>query len=84
MPKLRSKAVTMLNGDVRLIRRKHSRAWQVAFQIDGRCVRITTKCRQLDGSKHRARELYVKYQVRQKNSLPLISKRFVDVARLIE
>lgn len=83
MPKLSSQTVTMLDGDVRLIHRKHSRAWQVAFKIDGRWVRITTKCRQLDEAKRRARELYVEYQVRQKNGLPVISKRFVDVARLV-
>ena len=83
MPKLSSRTVTMLDGDVRLMRRKNSRAWQAAFKIDGRWVRITTGCRQLDDAKRRARELYVEYQVRQKNGLPVISKRFVDVARLV-
>lgn len=83
MPKLSSQTVTMLDGDVRLMRRRNSRAWQAAFKIDGRWVRITTGSRQLDDAKRRARELYVEYQVRQKNGLPVISKRFVDVARLV-
>lgn len=83
MPKLSSQTVTMLDGDLRLMRRRNSRAWQAAFKIDGRWVRITTGCRQLDAAKRRARELYVEYQVRQKNGLPVISKRFVDVARLV-
>jgi hypothetical protein len=75
--------VTLLDGDVRLFRRGRSRAWQVAFKIDGRWVRVSTKCRQLDDAKKQARELYVEYQVRQKNGLPVISKRFADVARLV-
>ena len=44
---------------------------------------MTTKCRQLVDAKKRAREIYVEYQVRQKNGLPVLSKRFVDVARLV-
>jgi integrase len=83
MPKLSTDTVTVLDGDVRVLRRRNSRAWQAAFKIDGRWVRVSTKCRQLDDAKRRARELYVEYQVRQKNGLPVVSKRFVDVARLV-
>lgn len=83
MPKLGSGTVTVLDGDVRLVKRKNSRAWQAAFKVDARWVRVTTKCRQLEDAKRRARELYVEYQVRHKNGLPVISKRFVDVARLV-
>lgn len=83
MPKLSPQAVTVLDGDVRLVKRKNSRAWQAAFKVDGRWVRVTTKCRQLDDAKKRAREIYVEYQVRLKNGLPVLSKRFADVARLV-
>ena len=83
MPKLSPKTVTLLDGDVRVFKRDRSRAWQAAFKIDGRWVRITTKCKQLEDAKRRARELYVEYQVRQKNGLPVVSKRFADVARAV-
>jgi integrase len=83
MPKLSPHTVTLLDGDVRLFKRGRSRAWQATFKIDGRWVRITTKCKQLDDAKKRARELYVEYQVRQKNGLPVVSKRFADVARIV-
>ncbi len=33
--------------------------------------------------KKRARELYYEYQAREKNGLPIISKRFADVARVV-
>ncbi|MFO7771528.1 MAG: site-specific integrase, partial [Roseovarius gahaiensis] len=80
MPKLSPQTVTLLDGDVRVFKRDRSRAWQATFKIDGRWVRVSTKCKQLDDAKKRARELYVEYQVRQKNGLPVISKRFADVA----
>ena len=80
MPKLSPHTVTLLDGDVRVFKRDRSRAWQATFKIDGRWVRLSTKCKQLDDAKKRARELYVEYQVRQKNGLPVISKRFADVA----
>jgi len=80
LPKLSPSTVTVLDGDVRLVKRKNSRAWQAAFKIDGRWVRVTTKCKQLDDAKKQARELYLEYKVRQKNGLPVISKRFADVA----
>jgi hypothetical protein len=72
--------VTLLDGDVRLFKRSRSRAWQATFKVDGRWVRVSTKCKQFNEAKTRARELYVEYQVRLKNGLPVISKRFADVA----
>ncbi|MBR3371927.1 MAG: site-specific integrase [Rhodobacteraceae bacterium] len=83
MPQLSPNTVTVLDGDVRLVKRKNSRAWQAAFKIDGRWVRISTKCRQLDDARSKARELYLEYKMRQKNGLPVVSKRFADVARLV-
>ena len=83
MPKLSPKTVTLLDGDVRVFKRDRSAAWQATFKIDGRWVRVSTKCKQLEDAKRRARELYVEYQVRQKNGLPVVSKRFADVARIV-
>ena len=47
MVKLSADTVTMLDGDVRLTRRRNSTAWQAAFKIQDRWIRATTKCRQL-------------------------------------
>lgn len=80
MPKLSNDTVTLLDGDVRLFRRAHSRAWQATFKIDGRWVRVTTQCKRLADAKERARELYIEYKVRQKNGLPVVTKRFAAVA----
>lgn len=51
--------------------------------MGGRWVRVTTKCKLLADAKKRARELYYEYQAREKNGLPIISKRFADVARVV-
>ena len=80
MAKLDPTTPTVLDGDVRLFKRPNSKAWQATFKIDGRWVRVTTKCRQLSEAKTKARELYLEYKVRQKNGLPVVSKRFADVA----
>ena len=59
MPQLSPNTVTVLDGEIRLVKRKNSRAWQAAFKIDSRWVRISTKCKQLDEAKNKARELHL-------------------------
>jgi integrase len=82
MVKISSETVTLLDGDVRLTRRKNSAAWQAAFKIDDRWVRVTTKARQLADAKETAKTLYMEYRFRAKHDLPIVSKRFDAVARL--
>ena len=71
-----------MDGEVRLFKRKHSRVWQVAFTLDGRQVRVSSKKRIVKDAVTAAREIYLDYRFRQKNGLPVISKRFADVAAL--
>jgi hypothetical protein len=62
MPKLSSETVTLLDGDIRVFKRARSRAWQATFKMDGRWVRVSTKCKQLAEAKEAARELYIEYK----------------------
>ena len=71
-----------MDGEVRLFKRKHSKVWQVAFTLDGRQVRVSSKKRIVKDAVTAAREIYLDYRFRQKNGLPVISKRFADVAAL--
>jgi hypothetical protein len=71
-----------MDGEVRLFKRKHSKVWQIAFTLDGRQVRVSSKKRILNDAVAAAREIYLDYRFRQKNGLPVISKRFADVAAL--
>jgi hypothetical protein len=45
LPKLNPNTPTLMDGEVRLFKRKRSSVWQVVFTMDGRQVRVSTKKR---------------------------------------
>jgi hypothetical protein len=81
MPVLSPQTVILNDGDLKLYKRARSRSWQATFNIDGHWVRISTKCRDLEEAKVAAKAQMVEYQFRQKHQLPVVSKKFGDVAR---
>ncbi|MEI6799746.1 MAG: site-specific integrase [Pseudomonadota bacterium] len=83
MAKLSPTTETVLDGDVRLTRRGGSSAWQAAFKIGDRWVRVTTRCRQLTEAKAAAKDLYLEYKFKDKHDLPIVTKRFDAVAALV-
>lgn len=83
MVKLSPNTVTILDGDVKLTRRGGSSAWQAAFKIADRWVRVTTKCRQIAEAKAAAKDLYMEYKFKAKHDLPIVTKRFDAVAQLV-
>jgi integrase len=82
MRQLRDDTHLLLDGAVRVYRRVRSRRWQAAFTIDGHTVRISTGKRDLDEAKEYAGDAYLEYKFRHKNDLPIVTKKFSDVARL--
>jgi integrase len=74
--------VLILDGEVRVYRRERSKRWQAAFSIDGKPIRISTGKKDLNEAKEIARDTYLEYKFRHKNDLPVITKKFSDVARL--
>jgi integrase len=82
MRQLRNDTHLILDGEVRLYRRERSKRWQTAFSIDGHVVRVSTGKRNLEEAKEYARETFLEYKFRHKNNLPVVSKKFSDVARL--
>ena len=82
MRQLRNDTHLILDGEVRLYRRERSKRWQTAFSIDGHVVRVSTGKRNLEEAKEYARETFLEYKFRHKNDLPVVSKKFSDVARL--
>ena len=82
MPVLREDSVLIMDGAVRLFRRESSRKWQAAFKIDSQYIRISTSKSDLDEAKQAASDSYSEYKFRQKNGVPVVSKRFSDVAKL--
>ena len=82
MRQLRDDTHLILDGEVRVYRRERSRRWQAAFNIDGHTIRISTGKRDLAEAKEYARDTYLEYKFRHKNDLPIVTKKFSDVARL--
>lgn len=82
MRQLREDTHLILDGEVRVYRRERSKRWQTAFSIDGHVVRVSTGKRNLEEAKEYARDTYLEYKFRHKNNLPVVSKKFSDVARL--
>jgi len=82
MRQLRDDTHLLLDGAVRVYRRVRSRRWQAAFTIDGHTVRISTGKRDLEEAKEYAGDAYLEYKFRHKNDLPIVTKKFSDVARL--
>jgi len=82
MRHLRDDTVLILDGEVRVYRRERSKRWQAAFSIDGNPIRISTGKRNLNEAKEVVRDIYLEYKFRHKNDLPIVTKKFSDVARL--
>ena len=71
-----------MDGAVKLYRRDRSCKWQAAFQMDGQYIRVSTGKSDLDEAKKAASDSYLEYKFRQKNGVPVVFKRFSDVAKL--
>ena len=82
MRQLRDDTHLILDGEVRVYRRERSKRWQAAFVIDGHTIRINTGKRDLAEAKEYARDTFLEYKFRHKNDLPVVAKKFSDVARL--
>jgi hypothetical protein len=82
MAKLNDDTHVLLDGAAKVYKRGNSKRWQATFQIDGHWVRISTGKRDLVNAKTVAREQYLDYKFRSKHDLPVVTKRFEDVAQL--
>jgi integrase len=82
MAKLNDDTHVLLDGAAKVYKRGNSKRWQATFQIDGHWVRISTGKRDLEEAKTVAREQYLDYKFRSKHDLPVVTKRFEDVAQL--
>ena len=72
----------LLDGEVKVYKRGNSRLWQATFKIDEHWIRISTGKRDLEDAKQAARDQYLDYRFRAKHDLPVVTKRFEDVAKL--
>lgn len=82
MAKLKADTHVLLDGDVKVYRRPQSKLWQATFKIDEYWVRVSTGKRDLDEAKAVAKDQYLDYKFRANHDLPVVTKRFADVAKL--
>ena len=65
-----------------IYRRDRSGAWQCRFQCDDKWQRATTKETDLEKAKAAAHKLLVAAEIRKEQNLPVVTRRFRDVANL--
>ena len=56
--------------------------WQCRFKIDGRWIVKTTKERDLQRAKERAKRLMIEAEIRKSSNIPVVTKKFRDIAKL--
>ncbi len=80
MPKQLPTTAVLLERELIVYRRERSDIWQCRYKVDGRWIRRTTKEYELEKAKLKADRLRIEDEIRAEKKLPLITRRFKDVA----
>lgn len=82
MPEQKETTHTLIERELIVYRRERSNIWQCRFKVDGVWQRASTKHSDLKKAKARAHELRMEAEIRKRSNLPVITRKFRDVARL--
>jgi integrase len=82
MPEQKETTHTLIERELIVYRRERSQVWQCRFKVDGVWQRASTKESDLKKAKARAHELRMEAEIRKRSNLPVITRKFRDVARL--
>ena len=82
MPSKAPTTHTVMENGLIVYRRERSTIWQCRFKVGGVWQRASTKQRRLADAKEAARELMITAEVRKRNNLPVVTRRFSDIAKL--
>ncbi len=82
MPEQLETTHTLLENQLVIYRRERSSIWQCRFKVDGIWQRASTKEREIKKAKEVAKVLMIKAEIRKHDNLPVITRRFRDVAKL--
>jgi hypothetical protein len=72
----------LIHRNLTLYQREHSAVWQCRYKVANRWIRATTKETQLDLAINKAKELLVEAEIRKRSGIPVVTKRFKDIAML--
>jgi ribosomal protein L14 len=79
--KLDTTHVLMANELV-IYRRERSTVWQCRYKVDGVWQRASTKQRNVTQAKDAAKELMIRAEIRKREGLPVVTRKFRDIAKL--
>ena len=82
MPEPKETTHTLIERALIVYRRERSGIWQCRYKVDGVWQRASTKESDLTKAKARAHELRMEAEIRRRSNLPVITRKFRDVARL--
>lgn len=82
MPQKSDTTVHILEGKATLFNRAGTPHWHVRFKAHGKWERVSTKCEDLSAATKKAVDIVTNAWYREKNDLPIISKKFKSVAVL--
>jgi integrase len=82
MPEKLENTFQLLPKKLIVYRRAHSAAWQCRYKIGNRWFAASTKESDLKVAKERAQRLLIEAEVRSASDIPVVTKKFRDVAKL--
>ena len=82
MPEIISTTHVLLEHELVIYQRERSDVWQCRYKVDGKWQRATTKERDIAKAKVKAKELMIEAEIRKRNNLPVVTRKFRDVAKL--
>ena len=72
----------LLERELIIYLRERSNVWQCRYKVDGKWQRATTKERDLAKARATAKELLIVAEIRKRENLPIITRKFRHVAKL--
>ena len=72
----------LIHRNLTLYQRERSAVWQCRYKVDNKWIRSTTKETNYDLAVNRAKELLVEAEIRKRSGIPVVTKRFKDIALL--
>ncbi len=82
MPKKLEDTYQLLPRKLIVYQRAQSAAWQCRYKIGNRWYAVSTKESDLNAAKERAQKLLIEAEIRSAADIPVVTKRFRDVAKL--
>lgn len=82
MPLKRDDTHQLIDRELIIYKRPDSEHWQCRYKLDEKWYHVTTKERELAKAKVKAHRILIAAEVRKEQDLPIVSKRFRDVAML--